>query len=690
MEGYMLSDHRWRKHYFIVLTILALVLLLVLGSHFALANKDTPSLTQSAETNSPTGWGDDGIFEVGVEWENIFPDPASNVAHLGDSCDGLMTWLHARNWIQTFRFTNYEMWEADAMNESLGGLEDTYVDNVDFAMICTHGGIEFDPKWQKTLRAISYGSTHIDQHLSPGEAYLAYGDKDLEFLAIDACRVLSDDSFIYWASTLDGLHLLLGYKTNLYTDYPGDGFYLGVFMTMPNSMSVAQAWFTAVDYNQPGVACARIIGERASNFNEHWWNTWPDPTVDSEKWIWDHCSRNYTNYANPNDQVKITTMPIVQVLPRVVNKDYVNDIIAPAFNMSGDIGMDDVFYTMADTTGGITRTLLVDSITGSFSYHNQSELWTTPIVTPTLPDEKIALTLVDDWFSTTPAEWLPGSTYRNNDYFYDPESLFSILLQTKNGDLQGSQTNNIPTDIAMTYPRTIAAIASTTAGSQLVDFPTFGPGARMVVYLGDHGKIIGAQGGSRDVHVMADQVTVLDPDQVWSMYLANRNLAIVELPMEADTITHTTPTLGYYEMPYILPQHQLIPVWQFRSWFYLDGNLVGSDVPVYLPAATYYLPPQVNIRNPVDGSTFFANELISLEGSVTGGMPPYTYRWTSSSDGYLGNTINVVSAIGSEIKGSTVFNPTVSFQVTDANGLTSTATISLNIKPAFWMPLIRR
>jgi hypothetical protein len=689
-EAEMHSTPRSGTPFIAALSVTVIVLLLVLGTQFALANKEQLLLVQNPSSDSPSGWGDDGLFEVGVEWENVFPNPAFNVNYLGTSCDGLMSWLHARNWIQTFRFTNYEMWELDAKNESLGGMEDTYVDNVDFAMICTHGSFGYDPKWGKTLRGIFYGSTHNDHLLSPGEAYLAYGDKDLEFFAVDACQVLSDDSFIYWASTMNGLHLFLGYINNMYTDYPGDGYYLGIFMTMPNSMSVAQAWFTAVDYNQPGVACARILGEKSSNYNDHWWNTSPDPVVDSEKWIWDHCSRNYTNYANPMDQLNITTMPIVQVLPRIVNNDYILDTIAPAFNMAGPISMEDMFYIMADTSDGITRTLLVDSVTGSFSYHNQSKLWITPVVTPTLPNEKLALTLVDNWFSTTPAEGLPGATYRNNDYFFDNESLASVLLQTENGDLQGQQTNIIPADIAMTYPRTISAMATTSTGTQMVDFPTFGPGARMVVYLGDYGEIIGAQGGSRDVNVMGDQVTVLDPDQVWSMFLANRNIAIVELPVEADTITHTVPTLGYYEMPYIIPQHQLIPVWQFRSWFYLDGNLVASDTPVYLPAASMYLPPQVEILSPADGSTFFANELISFEGSITGGTPPFTIRWTSSSDGYLGNTLDIVNAIGSQVRSQTVFNPTVSFQVTDANGLTSTATITLAIKPVFWLPLIKK
>ena len=46
-----------------------------------------------------------------------------------------------------------------------------------------------------------------------------------------------------------------------------------------------------------------------------------------------------------------------------------------------------MFYIMADTTDGITRTLMVDPVSGSFRFQNLSELWTVPVVTPTLPTE---------------------------------------------------------------------------------------------------------------------------------------------------------------------------------------------------------------------------------------------------------------------------------------------------------------
>lgn len=159
--------------------------------------------------------------------------------------------------------------------------------------------------------------------------------------------------------------------------------------------------------------------------------------------------------------------------------------------------------------------------------------------------------------------------------------------------------------------------------------------------------------------------------------------------MVADTITHTVPTFGYYEMPYYVPQDAFIPVWEFRSYFYLDGNLVAGDYPVYLPAATFYMPPQVEILSPADGSTFTAGEPINFSGEVSCGNPPCTLKWISSSDGYLGDTLNIVAALSSEVKDA-VYNPTVSLTATDANGLTSTTTITLHINPVFWLPFVNK
>lgn len=687
----MATHHHPRKRIIGIAVVFIAGLFLLVGFSIAIAQQGSGQVNRSIEQASPSGWGDEGTYEVGVEWENVFPDPAGNRDYWNVSCDGVYNWLSMAGWTPRFRWVNYDAYEKDFKLDSLGGWQSTYSDNVDLAMVCTHGSTAFDNKFQKDLSAVYFGSEKDDHYLSPGEAYISFGDQDLEYLAFDSCSVLADPSVVYWLSTFNGLHLMLGFSNNMHVDPYGDGWLWGFYMTLQGlSSTVTQGWFAAIDFNQPSWVCARVLAENLGNYNEHWWNTWPDPVVDSEKWIWDHCSYGIIYGRNSTEASQAISVPVVRILHRKVDENYVRNNIAPAFNLEGEISSNEWFYILGDTTGGITQTLLVDRATGSYSYHNWSELWTTPIVTPTLPESgRIANVLVNNWFSDSPRKGLPSASYRNAGYLFYPEGIYSQLLsETSTEDIQGQVTRQIPTDISMTYPRIISVTATTTVGTSLVNFPVFGPGARTVVYIGDMGEIIGAQGGSRNIQPMADQVTILDPAIVWKMFIDNPNLSIGEIPLMSDVVTHTVPTLGYYEMPYFVHQDELIPVYEFRSWFYQAGKLVAGDYPVYLPAASFYMPPQVEILSPADGSTFSAGFPVAFNGSVTGGRPPFTYEWTSSSDGILGNTLNLIAGVGSEVKAGMVYHPTVSLRVTDANGLVGVDTISLNINPAFWIPWV--
>jgi hypothetical protein len=700
----MFSNLRSRKPLLLVLTTLVSVLLLILVTQYAQAKKTTNPESQATSPALPTGLGDDRVYEVGVEWINDFPGTDDDRSNWDDSCDGLYNQLLTSGWTSRFHWSDWNTFETDFKDESLGGEEDGMVDSVDIAMICTHGSGTKDYFWNQDLSSVFFGTTHTDQHVSPGDAYKAYGDRDLEWLAFDSCSVLSDDGPApfsnrgYWATTMNGLHLLLGFKSNMYVTLPGDGLLWGFYMQglppfLPPS-TVMQAWFQAVDWVQFKGVCARVIAETPDNYNDHLWGQGyvsPDPKRDGIYSYWDHCATNQAiqQLKISNSQKNLISMPVLQVVDREVDEDYVRNNIAPAFDLTGAIGMDEMFYYMVDTSNAITQTLQVDRLTGSFSYHNLSKLWVTPIVTPTLPSLDMAVSLVDTWFNSH--EGLPGAWYRNAGYEYGTEDMVGeSFMISENGDFSEQEISRLPVDVSMNYPRMISAKAGTSNSTQMVDFPLYGPGARMKVYLGDQGEIIGAQGGSRNVVETGEYVTILEASAVWAMYLADHNLAIPEVPIVADRITYSKATLGYYEIPYIQHQSELIPVYEFIANFYLGGILVDENIPVYIPAADEYMPPQVEIISPPDGSTFFANEPIFFEGSISGGTPPYNIKWTSSSDGYLGNMLNIVSPIGSAVRSSTVYNPTVSLQVTDANGLTSTATISLAIKPIFCLPVITR
>jgi hypothetical protein len=678
-----------------------IVVLMAVGVRWGSAQDADPSTAPIIEPQNPQGWGDDGIKEVGVEWINDFPGTADDRSHWDESCDGLYYGLTGAGWTGRFRWTDWSAYETDFKLSSLGGSENSYVDNVDIAMVCTHGSGAYDSFWDKNLSSVYFGSTHADQDLSPGDAYHAYGDKDLEFLAFDSCSVLSDGGPApyynrgYWSTVMNGLHLLLGFKNTMYVWAPGDGLYWAMFMKGMGwwwpATTVTQAWFLATDYNQPTVTCARVLAETPANFNNylHGYGSGAgaDPVIDSYYWYWDHCSSGAkveeVKAVSPSQKV----LPVVKINPRLVNEDFVNQRIAGPFGFSGSqLDGNNQFFGMVKITNGMTETLLVDKITGSFNYRNWGQLWNPEVLTSTLPaNVREANALATKFFSSS-GEGLPGVWMKTSPN-YQIESMVEEQL------LEGSvkQISSTPMDGMLTYGRYVPIPTKTADGTQLLDYPIVGPGGTVKVYFGDGGEIIGMLGGSRDYEVAKALVEIIPEGEAWAMYLADPTLAIPEVPWVASSISYTAAALGYYEMPYIISQTELIPVWIFNANFFGPAmELLAGDVPVYIPAAMEYMPPEVSITSPVSGTLFATGELINFTGSVSGGKPPYTYAWSSSQDGFLGDAAAIAASLTGAVKDAGVLYHAIKLQVTDANGQIGSATVLVKVMAPLYLPWINK
>ncbi len=691
----MFTNPRSRKNRIRVVVIIGAILLIITGTRYALADKNT-TLSSQDPGSYPLVDPDDGYNEVGIEWINDFPEYEYDLAFKGDDCIHLYDNLINSGWWGYFNYGNSDAMSADFKLIWHFGREDNYVDHADIAMLCTRGVYAYDPAYGYIIGP-AFTKLGSWDSLTPFYAEQAYGDKDLEWLAIAASSILTDTSRSYWASTMNGLHLLLGYQSHDHLASRSEGEVWADYMLgSPSCLvprTITQAWFHMVDDIQVSEACARVLAERHESFSDHLWGKGfvsDDAPVDEAYSYATHCSTGPASkqLLSAYDQPEVLAMPVVQVIDRVVDQAYVMNTIAPAFTLEDEEPcFYDNKYAISKIIGGNTLTLEVDQATGAFSFQKLGSLWTVPVITPTLPSEGVAAGLIDEWFRNTPALYLPGAGYRNAGYEYRIENFVGMV--PKGGTLESEQSQPLsvlPANIAMTYPRILVVASLTTDGIQEVNYPVLGPGGRMQIYLGDAGDIIGAQGGSRDLHVMGDVVTVIDSNVVWQMFLDNPHLAIGEIDITADLITHTVPSLGYYEMPYPFHQDDLIPVWEFRGYFYSGGILVAGDVPIYLPAANEYMPPQVAILNPPAGSVFWSSEQITFNGSITGGTPPYTIEWISSKDGFLGDTLNIIAMLTSPVKEGNISSQTVSFIVTDANGLTSSAEVNILIKPVFWLP----
>lgn len=181
---------------------------------------------------------------------------------------------------QRFNWTGTSAWEKD-FKQPPAGLDTQYVDNADIVFYIGHGyggGFTFE-------------SSQDDGTLTYTDAAGAWGNHDLEWLALLSCQVLKGDYggkswATRWGPTFDGLHLLLGFQTNAY-DWPQFGrrfadYTLGrkfLFVTLP-PLPIRTAWFKAKAEEQPASVESVVMGPVGpggvlGGYNDYFWGKGP-------------------------------------------------------------------------------------------------------------------------------------------------------------------------------------------------------------------------------------------------------------------------------------------------------------------------------------------------------------------------------------------------------------------------------
>jgi hypothetical protein len=346
---------------------------------------------------------------------------------------------------------------------------------------------------------------------------------------------------------------------------------------------------------------------------------------------------------------------------------------------------------MVDATGVETYTLQVDKITGGYKYRNASELWSTPVEPPVLPLGDEALRLGNEFFAGDGAN-LPAAAYRTGETLLNVEQQVEVTDVAPGASIEGETVlSTMPVNVALSYGRLLDVPAGTAKGTQQVSLSMVGPGARTKMYLGDGGSILGVQGGSRDLMLMSQNVTVMDASKAWDLFLADPSISLIPIPWVYDQVDKLSETLGYYEQPYTEQQTEIIPSWIFSATFYNEGQVQAEGVFVYVPASADYLPPQAHIDTPLPGDTFSPGEMVTLSGSVTeAGLAPFTYEWYSSYDGYLGQGAVLQAVLSPALGKNMLANNTITLHVTDANGQQGSDTVDVLVRAGLYLPLVLR
>ena len=626
----------------------------------------------------PSAMADFAENRVGVEWINDFPGTVNDRSHWDESGDGFYNKLRNAGWTGKFRWTNWSAWEKDFKRAASGGWEESYADNADAVMLCTHGSTAWDSFWGRTNHSVYFGSTVDGHHLVPGDAYRSYGNKEAEWICFDSCSTLADRG--YWYTTFDGLHLMLGFANTMYVISYGDGRKWAEYMIDDGwwdwPKTVTQAWFSTVDDLQPQGVKARVLAEVYDNYNDYLWGQGyvsSDPSYNGWYWYWDHTAGSEPPLQTP----AVDAMLVYEVVPRQVDENYVREM-AGKFKIEGEIGQDrENFYVVQEG-----KVLTVDRFQGSFRYQNLKKLWVAPEEPPRLPHPDEGTEIAHSFLME--AELFPGDAF-----FYKTVTENQVEVQTiENGkELIEEEVKRIAINLQAEFARHLALDREGEIMASVM-----GPGSKLKLYIGDEGEIIGAHGGWKDVR-KAGMIPVVSQNEVWSLFEKYRDKITLEKVPASDNLEIKSATLGYYERPIGESQNQLIPAWILEADFFLIPENLSSPTPpqaalaepyasgyIFLPAAEEFIPLVATIQEPTDGSTFFVGDIVTFFAEGEYGNPPYTFGWYSDEDGYLGagqelktNALSVVRRNGS------IVPHTITLMASDSQGNSASDSIQVTI-----------
>ncbi len=586
------------------------------------------------------------------------------------------------DWQGLYYANDYYCKERQYKREDLGGWNNYYIDRSDIHYHVGHGATRWDEYYGKNLTAIIFEDGNS---LVPGEAYGAWGETDLEWIAFRNCNLLDDNSRSYWAKAMNRIRLILGFKTSCYKHdkfgqqwaqkmqskkkYSKDKVNVYIYP----GQTITQAWFSTTDWTQPAGTTACVIAEWYPHYGDHLWgngSTSPhDPIKDNYKHYWDH-QVPYPPHLRVNS---ISRMNVYEIVPRDVNEQYVRQI-GTAFGLAAEhvVEMCDSFVMADLNDANNPRILEVSKMTGHFNYHEDGKLFAADPNMGQCPND-LAHELAESFLADRGL--LPDDA-DTTVYGVGFDTITKENLDT--GEIVETLYQN--TNIA--YARQIFADSRETTKVSVA-----GAGARLNVYIAEDESIMGARGNWRKIQKTSD-IAVNTAMTTWSFFdTYGEKVAIEPVLVDYDEATtdYANAIQLYYEYSSHRQQRELIPCWMFEVDYYLDDKLVLT-ANTFIPAAQSYMPPVVEIIKPAEFKTVDQGDMIDFDCQVVAGFgtPPYSYDWESDVDGFLSTqksfqTDQLSIRCPDESLDCKPLPHAITVTVTDAKGFQATDTIQITV-----------
>ncbi len=199
---------------------------------------------------------------IGIEWVQKYNGLAGNLSNTRAQAEGFYNTLSAT---RVFNWGDDLAWDQDFEQQGVGspsaGADTSWADDVDFVFFSGHGSPDR-----------FYFGEKIDDAVAKNTE-IRWGDDNLEWIALDACDVLSRDGvFDRWGwPVFAGLHIILGFNTTT-SDEPNRGQSLAQYLNA--GWTVREAWIKAAQDTEDSStewAYLRADADGTDTYHDHWW-----------------------------------------------------------------------------------------------------------------------------------------------------------------------------------------------------------------------------------------------------------------------------------------------------------------------------------------------------------------------------------------------------------------------------------
>lgn len=324
--------------------------------------------------------------------------------------------------------------------------------------------------------------------------------------------------------------------------------------------------------------------------------------------------------------------------------------LANQFKVDGEVRSDDQLHVVADAR----RLLVLYRETGAFWYADFARLHSSDYA-PKLPSEDEAKKIATEFLKKN--EWLPKTYALDSVHKADGE-----IIEGQEERKRKTSANHICVDF-----RAVVG-----------EHHSYGPGAKVKVFLGDKGEVIGLYHAAPDWHRYAEY-PVLSKEEVETTLRQKLGCELRGLKIiEAKLIYHAESS--------VLGRRFVQPTCLFRLESQAKSLRSRKAVPVHfelhpIPATSF--APRVAIETDKAELRITRGEDLALRCRISGGTEPYCIRWESDIDGELG------TGSGLETKDLSIAHRegritahTLTVTVSDHNGMTDSQSILVTVMPS--------